>query len=135
MHRLEQLSVFALQFLWSFQIHSAPEVKLSGSTLIGKEIRYNGTRQEFFGGIPYAEPPVGPLRLKAPVAKSDTEVENGVFDASEYGYSCIQPGIAEQSVSEDCLTVNVLRPATLPENTSLPVLFWYIQLLCRCVSF
>ncbi|KAK0479193.1 extracellular triacylglycerol lipase precursor [Armillaria novae-zelandiae] len=116
--------MFALQFLSSFQVHSAPEVKLSVSTVIGKEIRYDGAHQEFFGGIPYAEPPVGPLRLKAPVAKSDMEVENGVFDASEYGYSCIQPGVAEDSVSEDCLTVNILRPATLPENTSLPVLFW-----------
>ncbi|KAK0229749.1 extracellular triacylglycerol lipase precursor [Armillaria nabsnona] len=124
MRQLDQLSAFALQFLSSFQVHSAPEVRLSVSRLIGREIRFGGTHQEFFGGIPYAEPPLGALRLKAPVAKSDIEVENDVFDASEYGYSCIQPGIAESTVSEDCLTVNVLRPAVLPENASLPVLFW-----------
>ncbi|KAK0199371.1 extracellular triacylglycerol lipase precursor [Desarmillaria ectypa] len=124
MRRLDQLSAFALQFLSPFQVHSAPEVQLSGSTFIGRKILFDGTYQEFFGGIPYAEPPVGPLRLKAPVAKTDTQIKNSVFDASEYGYSCIQPGIAEHTVSEDCLTVNILRPAALPENASLPVLFW-----------
>ncbi len=37
-------------------------------------------------------------------------------------------GIAEHTVSEDCLTVNVLRPAALTENASLPVMFWYLEL-------
>lgn len=124
MRQLDQLSAFALQFLSSFQASSPPEVQCSGSTFVGKDIHFHGTHQEFFGGIPYAEPPVGLLRLKAPVAKTGIQAENGVFDASEYGYSCIQPGIAEDIVSEDCLTVNILRPAILPENVSLPVLFW-----------
>ncbi|KAK0184469.1 extracellular triacylglycerol lipase precursor [Armillaria mellea] len=134
MRRLEQLSAFALHFLSSFHVHSAPEVQLAVSTLIGKEIPFDGTHQEFFGGIPYAEPPVGSLRLKAPVAKSDIEVENGIFDASEYGYSCIQPGIADHTVSEDCLTVNVLRPAALHDNASLPVLFCGSAVVARSIA-
>ncbi|KAK0460407.1 esterase 1 [Desarmillaria tabescens] len=120
MRGLDQLSAFTLQFLSSFQVHSAPEVRLPGSTFIGKEILFDGAHQEFFGGIPYAEPPVGPLRLKAPVAKTDIQAKHNIIDASEYGYSCIQPHM----VSEDCLTVNILRPAVLPENASLPVMFW-----------
>ncbi len=55
MRRLDQLSAFAVQFLSSFQVHSAPEVQLSVSTIIGKEIGFDGTHQEFFGGASYSQ--------------------------------------------------------------------------------
>jgi len=40
-------------------------------------------------GIPYAEPPLGGLRLKPPVLKTDVDVET--FDASNFGAVCLQP--------------------------------------------
>ena len=62
-----------------------------------------------FKGIPYAEPPVGPLRWKAPVDAADRE---GVFEAYYFGKSPIQtewpsePG-SYYPQSEDCLTLNI----------------------------
>ncbi len=67
-----------------------------------------------FKGIPYAAPPVGPLRWKAPQpAVSWT----GVRDARSFGAACPQgsehkePWAQVGPMSEDCLFLNVWRPA------------------------
>ncbi|KAA2256921.1 carboxylesterase family protein [Solihabitans fulvus] len=75
-----------------------------------------------FQGIPYAKPPVGELRWRAP---RPAEPWQGVRDATAPGSSCAQVGMpmAKASTSEDCLYLNV----TTPRNASgrkLPVLFW-----------
>ncbi|KAF7365209.1 Carboxylic ester hydrolase [Mycena venus] len=72
-------------------------------------------------GIPFAEPPVGPLRFKAPVpiAKSF----DGIHNASSFGHACPQPQQGFK-VAEDCLFLNVWRPPNTQHNSSLPVLFW-----------
>ncbi|KAJ7291433.1 esterase 1 [Mycena rebaudengoi] len=77
---------------------------------------------EFFGGIPFAEPPIGDLRFKSAVLKPAPPTAQ--FDASNYGKSCLQPGVAPGTSSEDCLTINIFRPAGLLANASLPVMFW-----------
>ena len=86
-------------------------------------------------GIPYAEPPVGRLRWRAPVTH---EPWRTVRRTQEYGAGCIQPGrffspspngphydldvregLRTPVGEEDCLTLNVFRPAT--ERRDLPV--------------
>ena len=69
-------------------------------------------------GIPYAEPPVGPLRFKRAVPKAPWD---GVFDAKEYGPAPIQYNNGRVMGDEDCLTVNVQRPLT---GEKLPVFIW-----------
>ena len=69
-------------------------------------------------GIPYAEPPTGPLRFKRSVPKTPWE---GVLDAKEYGPVPVQFEKGEAIGSEDCLTVNIKRP---PEGDKLPVFVW-----------
>ena len=69
-------------------------------------------------GIPYAEPPVGPLRFKRSIPKTPWE---GVFDAKDYGPSPIQYNNGRVMGEEDCLTVNVQRPLT---GEKLPVFVW-----------
>ncbi|KAJ3569951.1 hypothetical protein NP233_g4716 [Leucocoprinus birnbaumii] len=105
-------------------IHGVPEVKVGKTTVVGRE--FPSLKQEFFGGIPYAEPPLGDLRLRPPVLKSALDVEP--FNASSFGPSCLQPlglsGAPSGPISEDCLTINVFRPSGLPPNAKLPVLFW-----------
>ena len=66
-------------------------------------------------GIPYAAPPVGELRFRAPQPVVPWE---GVRDASTYGRVAPQPYKSQFKgarprvpAGEDCLTVNVLRPA------------------------
>src|SRR2546430_12411695 len=67
-----------------------------------------------FKGIPYAAPPVGPLRWKDPQPAAAWE---GVRPASEYGARCMQGAIYADMVfhdngpSEDCLYLNLWMPA------------------------
>lgn len=68
-------------------------------------------------GIPYAAPPVGPLRLRAPRPVTPW---TGVRDATAFGPPAPQqrrPG------SEDCLSLNVLRPAA-PSTSPRPVMVY-----------
>ena len=66
-----------------------------------------------FKGIPYAAPPIGPLRWRAPMPAATW---NGIRDASHYGAACPQapdhkePWAQVGPTSEDCLFLNVWRP-------------------------
>jgi len=76
-----------------------------------------------YKGIPYALPPVNDLRWRAPQAPS---LRSEVLNAFEFGPSCIQnegitSGGKSKSFSEDCLTLNIFRPA---EPGTYPVMFW-----------
>ncbi|EEB89653.1 hypothetical protein MPER_12228, partial [Moniliophthora perniciosa FA553] len=104
MHRSLELSI---PFLLLASLVSAATVKLGNTTLIGEDITTKGV--EFFGGIPFAEPPVGNLRLRFPVLK--TFLDTPTFNATTFGAGCLQTPLADIPVSEDCLTINVIRPA------------------------
>lgn len=77
-----------------------------------------------FKGLPYAAPPVGALRWKAPVRAAKWE---GVRDATAYGPICMQKmpnpdnGIGQYPASEDCLTLNVF---TQELGGKRPVMVW-----------
>lgn len=58
--------------------------------------------QEQFLGIPYAQPPVGPLRFVLPQSLNTSF--KGVRDATAYGPACLQ--VSTLPVSEDCLNIN-----------------------------
>ena len=79
-----------------------------------------------FKGIPYAAPPVGPLRWKPP---QPAPAWTGVREAFEYGARCMQGRIYSDMIfqdngpSEDCLTLNLWMPAH-PQKTPLPVMVW-----------
>lgn len=72
-------------------------------------------------GIPYAAPPIGELRWKAPQpVTSWTEVKT----CKAFGSSCPQPKrIDVGKTSEDCLYINVWTPAK-KSNEKLPVMFF-----------
>jgi para-nitrobenzyl esterase len=77
-----------------------------------------------FQGIPYAAPPVGPLRWQPPRPAAPWP---GVRDAGEPGPWCVQPTghgpAADESTSEDCLTLNVWTP-TGTATERRPVMVW-----------
>src|SRR5262249_9762177 len=76
-----------------------------------------------FKGIPYAAPPVGELRWRAPQTPSSW---TGVRPAYAYGPACPQAAskdFALADMSEDCLTLNIWSPALRPDER-LPVMVW-----------
>ena len=71
-------------------------------------------------GIPYAAPPEGALRWKAPQDPASWEGEK---QALEFSGECPQyTDMGEIIGDEDCLYLNVWRPQT--DETDLPVYFW-----------
>ncbi|KQY20816.1 carboxylesterase family protein [Rhizobium sp. Root483D2] len=78
---------------------------------------------ENFYGIPYAAPPVGDLRWAAPAPAKSWQ---GVRPAVEFGSNCAQrDGLESVRVeNEDCLYLNVQRPAGTAADANLPVLVY-----------
>lgn len=113
-------------------------VSFPGGSVVGRSVL--GT--ETFAGIPYAEPPVGDLRLRAP-KRLGSKLNN--YDATGLSPACPQmfvsneardligkvlgtllklPLLDQLDGKEDCLTVTVQRPAGVKAGDKLPVLFW-----------
>lgn len=82
--------------------------------------------QDFFLGIPYAQAPLSALRFHSPVSRNSTWTSPK--PATSYYPGCIGYGSDElkyASLSEDCLALNIIRPALSQNNTDLlPVVFW-----------
>ncbi len=78
-----------------------------------------------FRSLPYAHPPIGDLRFKAPQPPVSW---TGVRDATQFPNRCIQApagalfGDAIGALSEDCLYLNIVTPST--EGSHRPVMFW-----------
>lgn len=118
---------------------TGPSVDIQHGTVIGNAFLGADT----FKGIPFAKPPVGDLRLRAPQPITDSF---GTFDATKSPKSCpqfskeVNTGNIPQDLvgltlnnpafqkitnaGEDCLTINVVRPSTATAGSKLPVLFW-----------
>jgi para-nitrobenzyl esterase len=79
-----------------------------------------------FKGIPFAAPPVGPLRWKAPQPAIPWK---GVRQARVFGFRPVQSKVYADQLfddpgpSEDCLTLNVWTPAR-SSSRRLPVMVW-----------
>ncbi len=79
-----------------------------------------------FKGIPYAQPPIGDLRWRAP---EPVHPWDGTLDAGDFGPSCVQQSIPPASLyhdppdamSEDCLSLNVWAPE---DAENAPVIVW-----------
>ena len=110
----------------STQLHASENKALTVKTRQGKvEGTMNGPIRAFLG-IPYAAPPVGPLRWKPPMPAAKW---SGARPAKEFGSHCMQPKLfadmvfRDPGISEDCLTLNVWTPAN-DKSAKLPVMVW-----------
>ena len=125
---------------------TAPVVRVESGELQG--VLADGV--DSFKGIPFAAPPVGDLRWRPPQPVARW---TGVRQAAEFGANCMQgrfgppparppgappapgapsapgapaaPGVPPaQAPSEDCLFLNVWRPASATPDAKLPVMVW-----------
>jgi len=109
---------------------SGPQVTIDTGTLQG--ITQPGTaavhsNTDAFKGIPFAAPPVGDLRWKAP---QSVPAWSGIRMATQYGHDCMQKPFPSDAAplgtqpAEDCLVLNVWRPANLKAGAKKPVMVW-----------
>ncbi|KAL5242170.1 hypothetical protein ACI65C_009580 [Semiaphis heraclei] len=121
------LVVFTLLFEYVFC--TGPVINVHEGQLKGKQFLSRNGRNFFaFQGIPYAKPPVGPLRFKAPEPISPWK---GVLNATSEPSMCIQKNLFMYQTSdvllgsEDCLYLNVYT-SKLPKIgvKNLPVMVW-----------
>jgi para-nitrobenzyl esterase len=101
--------------------HDDASVDVRGGRLRGAAVE--GMRA--FLGVPYAQPPVGPLRWQPP---RPADRWQGIRDATAFGPSCAQNltmhGFSAPSAGEDCLYLNVFAPRHPPASSGLPVMVW-----------
>ncbi|HRI80160.1 MAG TPA: carboxylesterase family protein, partial [Cyclobacteriaceae bacterium] len=107
--------VFTLSAVFSLAQKPNP-VKVEGGTVQG----FYEDGLSVYKGIPFAAPPVGEWRWKAPqpVAKWD-----GILVAEKFAPGPIQGGNPPSGKSEDCLYLNIWSPAK-SVNDKVPVLVW-----------
>ncbi len=91
------------------QIHGAFDTKLAVKTKTGVFVGEKIKDTVFFCGIPYAKPPVGELRWKAPEPLPESD---NVFEAKHLGASEVQVDyegsiLKHHRQNEDCLTLNI----------------------------
>jgi para-nitrobenzyl esterase len=107
----------------------APSYAAQGPTVDAPAGVLEGTMNgalRVFKGVPYALPPVGSLRWKAPQPMPHWP---GVKSATEFGPECVQFQSTLSNIyaenpapmSEDCLTLNIWAPA---DARNAPVFFW-----------
>lgn len=119
-----------LTFLITILLSAAPafaadQVRTTNGIVKGRGIQRSGVR--IFRGIPFAQPPVGELRWRAPQPLKNWQ---GVRDAVDFGPRCMQARIFDDmrfrsnGMSEDCLYLNVWTPAK-SNGQRLPVLVYF----------
>ncbi|KAH7151766.1 Alpha/Beta hydrolase protein [Dactylonectria estremocensis] len=101
---------------------ASPAIKVKNGTYEGKHVA--SYDQDLFLGIPYAQPPVGDLRLQNPQSLNTTFKKR---KATEYADSCVGYGNSDAwpfTLGEDCLTLNIVKPANYKgkiQGKQLPV--------------
>jgi para-nitrobenzyl esterase len=94
-------------------VHGGYDAECAVRTRTGTYVGEKYKKTRIFMGIPYAKPPVGELRWKAPEPLPASEE---VFEAKNFGASAIQVEhkgsiIRHHRQSEDCLTLNIATGA------------------------
>ena len=122
----KELYILTFSLLFSFEI-SAQKIDDFVSTSSGKVQGYLENKVINYDDIPYAKPPVGDLRWKAPreILDSERVIENkdNNFCIQEPSSMGGAPGEGILTGSEDCLYLDIKTPKK-KSSELLPVMFW-----------
>jgi len=124
-HRFRYLAVMAATLAISIPAYAQDgvQVTLDSGVVAGSEEA--GILS--WKGIPFAAPPVGALRWRAPQPVAPW---SGVRQATAYGHDCMQVPFPSDAAplgtapAEDCLVLNVWKPAKAAAGKKLPVMVW-----------
>jgi para-nitrobenzyl esterase len=116
MNRLALLIALGLFLVVSTVTHAAISDPIKIDTGMISGIAGTDPNVRIYRGIPYAAPPLGDLRWRAPQPAAHWD---GVRAADKFGSQCMQA----RGGSEDCLYVNVWTAAATA-NAALPVMVW-----------
>ena len=118
----------AMAALSAAAARSADQVTVASGKLKGA---YNSDHSVLmFKGVPFAAPPVGDLRWKAP---QPAKKWDNVRAADKFGPACMQTDVfgdilqfmRDAQPSEDCLNLTIWLPASASTKSKLPVFVWY----------
>ncbi|ESK93149.1 hypothetical protein Moror_1085 [Moniliophthora roreri MCA 2997] len=119
---------FALPVFSASTPVESPTIDLGDAGTYVGILQNNGT-VESWKGIPYATPPVGDLRFRAPIPLESRQ--GVVMDVSDDALRCVQFGAPSNIVGvksgpgqEDCLKLWVWKPINAKEGDNLPVMFY-----------
>jgi len=105
---------------------SSVQVKIENGTIEGSKAPNKGLSLYF--GIPFAKPPVGEFRWKAPQPLDNWD---GILETKKFGAKPVQTNVygdmksRSERMSEDCLYLNVWTPAKKGDTKKLPVLVYF----------
>lgn len=122
---LELSWIWSIATIWSFIAGAIadPAVTVLNGTYEG--LYLPSFDQDIFLGIPYAQDTGGQNRFRIPQSLNTTW--NGTRAAKQYGDACpdFRPDQdATYGMSENCLSINVVKPANCSEDAKLPVVVW-----------
>ena len=114
----------------SFAVSSRCDIQVSAESGRLKGAYNSDHSVLMFKGVPFAAPPVGDLRWKAP---QPAKRWDGVRAADKFGPACMQTDVfgdilqfmRDAQPGEDCLNLTIWLPASAKPKSKLPVFVWY----------